>query len=372
MTSPARAARWRPSRRRTARNRDRRPAPDRGRGARSRRAASAGTAARERPVASASSATAPIAAARTTLGLGRASTTKATSAEACDDGLDPPVGGPPAQRPQHAREDDRDVGAGHGGEVAEARPAELLGQDRIHRAGVADRQTRQQAGRAGLEHACGGRGQTVPHRSRGPLDRSGPAERRRRTRAARTATSGSPSAAVRHRRVRAPAGPGSSSAQSSAGANNRTASSTRCRRSPTTTSVTVASATTARSRAGEQVRIAVQFEDHRHRATRVGDRPQRRRLPHQAADTAADARHGEPGQHADQQRRPPVRTVDQRRPDRGSEHTGDDQHQAINVLIEDSIRRRHGAIKRNQFRRQPRAIEALLGSGTSSRAQTCA
>ena len=62
--------------------------------------------------------------------------------QARDDGLDPPVRGPPAQRPQHAGEHDRDVGSGHGGEVAQSGPLELLGQDRVHRPGVADRQTR--------------------------------------------------------------------------------------------------------------------------------------------------------------------------------------------------------------------------------------
>ena len=58
--------------------------------------------------------------------------------QAGHDRLHAAVDGSPAQRPQHAGQHDRDVRPGHGGQVRQPRPAEVLLEDGIHRAGVAD------------------------------------------------------------------------------------------------------------------------------------------------------------------------------------------------------------------------------------------
>lgn len=95
--------------------------------------------------------------------------------------LHPPVRGPTAQRPEHAREHDRDVGPGHRRQVRQPGSAELLGQDRVHGPGVADRQPREQTGRARFQHASGRPGQTVAHFRRRLLHRAGATERSRRS-----------------------------------------------------------------------------------------------------------------------------------------------------------------------------------------------
>ena len=144
-------------------------------------APSAGSAARGRPAARASSVTAPMAAARTTLGLGPASTTKAIRRSPRR---------PPATRRSTARrrsghstavEDDRHVRAGHRGEVGE--PG-ALGSPR--RAPGPWRACRRRPAPAAARPAAGSRTRPAeaasPSRS-APAARwsaSGPAEQRRR------------------------------------------------------------------------------------------------------------------------------------------------------------------------------------------------
>ena len=255
--------------------------------------------------------------------------------QACDDGLDPPVGGPPAQRPEHAGEDDRDVGAGHGGEVAQPGAAELLRQDRVHGAGVAHRQARQQTGRARLQHASGGCGQTVPQRSRGPLDRTGSAERRRR--ATRREDGDERIAVPRQRGTDACAHPlsGEQVRPSLGGREQQDVVVTRCRRSPTTTSVTEASATIrpgpgpvsgcgslSSSRTTVTVRPASAI-------ARNGDASRTR--PWTPPPT--------PRRRAPPARRPAAPSTDadggQRRPDGSREHPGDEQHAGVQPRRDD-------------------------------------
>jgi hypothetical protein len=96
------------------------------------------------------------------------------------DGLDPTVDRPPPQRPQHAGDRDRHVGAGDGREVREAGPAEVLGEHRIHRAGVAHDQTGQQTARGIREDPRRGVRQPLPEGLRGGLHPAGHARSLRR------------------------------------------------------------------------------------------------------------------------------------------------------------------------------------------------
>ncbi len=89
-----------------------------------------------------------------------------------DQRLDPPVGAAGPQRPQQERDDDRHVGPGHGGQVREPGPAELVGQHVVHRPGVADHQPGQQAGRAGRQGARRRLGELGPEGAGGLLQRS--------------------------------------------------------------------------------------------------------------------------------------------------------------------------------------------------------
>lgn len=71
----------------------------------------------------------------------------------------------PEQQGQH----DRDIGPGHGGEVRQPGPAELLGQLGVHPAGVTDDEPGQQPGRAGRQHPVRRGGEPGAHRCRQPL-----------------------------------------------------------------------------------------------------------------------------------------------------------------------------------------------------------
>ncbi len=77
-------------------------------------------------------------------------------------GLDPAVGGPPAQRSQHTAEHDRHVGTRDRGEVRQPGPPEVLLQHRVHPAGIADHQARKQPGRQRVQHPGRRRGQACP------------------------------------------------------------------------------------------------------------------------------------------------------------------------------------------------------------------
>ena len=107
-------------------------------------AASAGSAARGRPAASASRPMAPIAAARTTLGDGRARMTNPTSATAHTRAVTTGPGPGPPHREEHHPEHDRHVGAAHRVEVGHPGGTEVLLQRRVEPAGVTDDQARQQ------------------------------------------------------------------------------------------------------------------------------------------------------------------------------------------------------------------------------------
>ena len=89
---------------------------------------------RGRPAASASRVTAPMAAARSTLGLGTGEDDEAHERRRRRGPPGPAVHRPSAQGPEDRRDHDRDVGAGHRGEVGRARPSEVLVQYRVHRA----------------------------------------------------------------------------------------------------------------------------------------------------------------------------------------------------------------------------------------------
>ncbi|TQN43889.1 hypothetical protein FHU33_3361 [Blastococcus colisei] len=99
--------------------------------------------------------------------------------EAGDHGLHPPVERSAAERPQHAGQHDGDVRPGHRGEVRQAGPAEVLLEHRVHRPGVSDDQTRQQAGGRGIQHALRGGCQGCPKTSGGPLQTPGTADQSR-------------------------------------------------------------------------------------------------------------------------------------------------------------------------------------------------
>ncbi len=83
--------------------------------------------------------------------------------------LDPAVDRPPAQRPQHPGHDDRDVRPRDGGEMGQARAPEVLGQHRLHRAGVAHDEPRQQPAGTRPEDARCGPGQALTQVVRDPL-----------------------------------------------------------------------------------------------------------------------------------------------------------------------------------------------------------
>jgi hypothetical protein len=94
---------------------------------------------------------------------------EADQSETGDDRLHPPVDGATPQRPQEGAHDDGHVGPGHGSEVGQTGPAEVLLQHRVHGARVAHDQTRQQTPGLGIEDAPGRVGQRVAQGGGGPL-----------------------------------------------------------------------------------------------------------------------------------------------------------------------------------------------------------
>ena len=75
--------------------------------------------------------------------------------------LDAPVDGPAAQRREDAGQHDRDVRAGHRGQVGQAGAAEVLGENRVHRPRVPHDQPGQQPRRGVAEHPRRRVGQSV-------------------------------------------------------------------------------------------------------------------------------------------------------------------------------------------------------------------
>jgi hypothetical protein len=86
--------------------------------------------------------------------------------------LQPAVHDSAAQRPQHRREDDREVRPGHGGEVREPGSLEVLVESRVHGLRVADDQARQQPGGPRRQDAFGRRRETCAQRAGRLLERS--------------------------------------------------------------------------------------------------------------------------------------------------------------------------------------------------------
>ena len=203
---------------------------------------------------------------------------EADEREAGDDRLHPPVHGPPAQRPQHAGQHDRDVGPGHGGQVRRARPAgsPRRGPGPWRRVSPTTSPGSSPAGRGSSDPAA--RRRRAPSRSP-PAARcsaSGSPTASGGPRAESTATTSSPGAGVTRRRPgRGPAGPGRSSRHSSAGREQQHRGVQPVGLTPPSTSaVTVASATIrGPAGAGQQVRVAVQLEHDRDRAGPVPRRP---------------------------------------------------------------------------------------------------
>jgi hypothetical protein len=94
--------------------------------------------------------------------------------------LQPAVHDSAVQRPQHRREDDGEVRAGHGGEVREPGSLEVLVESRVHGPRVADDQARQQSGGTRRQDASGRRRQTCAQRTGRLLERSRLTEQRGR------------------------------------------------------------------------------------------------------------------------------------------------------------------------------------------------
>jgi hypothetical protein len=85
------------------------------------------------------------------------------------DGLHSPVHRPPAERSQHSGQHDRDVGAGHRGEVRQPRSPEVRLDDRIHRSGVADGEAGEQPRGGGIQDAPRRVAQGLAQRTGRPL-----------------------------------------------------------------------------------------------------------------------------------------------------------------------------------------------------------
>jgi hypothetical protein len=100
--------------------------------------------------------------------------------QAAHECLHAPVDRPPAQRPQHPGDHECDVGPGNGHQVRQAGATEVLGEHRVHRAGVPDDETGQQPTRAGAEDPGRLVRQTLPHGLGRGLHPAGRAGRRRR------------------------------------------------------------------------------------------------------------------------------------------------------------------------------------------------
>lgn len=97
-----------------------------------------------------------------------------------DGGLGAPVGGTGPQRPEHQADHDRDVGAGDGSQVGQPGSAELRGELRVHRAGVADDQTGEQPRWPVRQRPVRRGSEPGPQVPRCLLDPARPADRRRR------------------------------------------------------------------------------------------------------------------------------------------------------------------------------------------------
>jgi hypothetical protein len=98
--------------------------------------------------------------------------------ETGDHRLDTAIDRTSAQRPQDTGQDDGDVRARHGGQVREPGAAEVVLEHRVHGAGVADDQPRQQARRSGVEHPLRGRAERLPQPAGGSLHGSRPTDER--------------------------------------------------------------------------------------------------------------------------------------------------------------------------------------------------
>ena len=110
-----------------------------------------------------------MAAARMTLAPGRARTTKPDQRDGGDGACTRRSTARRRSGPRTAGEHDRDVGAGHCGEVRQARAAEVLLQHRVHLPGVPDGEAREKARRSGLQNALRRVTQPLPQRSGRPL-----------------------------------------------------------------------------------------------------------------------------------------------------------------------------------------------------------
>ena len=189
--------------------------PDRaGRGAAPRpRRRAPGCPAGDRSLPSASSATEPIAAARSTLGSVRASSTNPAMPTRADDVQPPPAD--PAQRAEHQQEADhqRQVGARHREQVGQPGGAEVRRRGRRRRPASspstrAGTSARWSAGRCATEARSDARTASAPrHHSPGPAERPGPplgAQHGREVRAVRAGRAG-PRPAPRSQPDRRPA-----------------------------------------------------------------------------------------------------------------------------------------------------------------------
>ena len=200
---------------------------------------------------------------------------EADEREPGDDRLHAAVDGPPAERPQHAGQHDRDVGAGHGGQVRQPGPAEVLLEDRVH--GARCRRRRDPgAGPPAAARAPGRRIEPSPSR-RPPAARCsapGRADQRTADRARRARRPRRPRGrAARRRPARGRAAPGAGPASPRPARRGARRRRSRWATPPSTSPVTVASATIRGGPApGQHVRVAVELEDDGDGPLRLGDR----------------------------------------------------------------------------------------------------
>jgi hypothetical protein len=83
--------------------------------------------------------------------------------------LDATIDRPPSQWPDHAGQHDGHVGSGHGQEMRQPRPPEVLDENRIHSPRVARDEAGQQSRRACVQHPGRRGAEPVPHDARGAL-----------------------------------------------------------------------------------------------------------------------------------------------------------------------------------------------------------